>query len=455
MMRQHFFLPALLALLLGGSIWNACTKASSFGADKFGDQTADFDFTDTITVNCTLQREERTPTSNFSNSDVYQLCGELNDPILGKTKADIYTLFLPSTAYPVFTTQQYDSVVLFLRYASNGVYGDTLVPQTLTVSRLNADLDWRSTKTYYSDDKIEAGQQIASYNFLPKPRTVDSIPGVTTKAAFLRVKLDDAFGQALFTADSLKVNNDTIFWQSYKGLKISCTANGANPGAMLAFNLNNAAYSFIRVYHTRDTIHDYDDLYFQNNHKFVGFTQDYTGAQVESLIGQTSNDLIIVQGGAGLKMQVEFPYIEQLQDIVVNQARLVLTVNNTLSQDLPTLLTPLSQVAYTQVRPDSTDFIYTTDVLYSTGPTGTGGFASFGGAPKKANVNGTEVTRYYLSTTVKLQDMIDTENTDPNKKKLFINAAFPGLTAQRLIAYGPKSTTFPAKLELKYTRLNQ
>lgn len=454
-MRQHLILPALLALLLGGSIWNACTKATSFGADQFGDQTADFDFTDTITVNCTLQREERTPTSNFSNSDVFQLCGELNDPVLGKTKADIYSLFLPSTTYPVFTTQTYDSVVLFLRYAASGVYGDTLVPHTLTVSRLTDDLDWRSTKTYYSDDQLQAGQQIASRTFMPKPRTLDSIPGVSTKAAFLRVTLDNSFGQALFNADSLKVNNDTIFWQSFKGLKISCSAAGANPGAMLAFNLNSPTYSFIRVYHTRDTIHDYDDLYFQNNHKFVGFTHDYTGSQVESLIGQTSNDLIAVQGGAGLKMQVEFPYIDQLEDIIVNQARLVLTVNNTLSQDLPTLLTPLSQVAYTQVRPDSTDFIYTADVLFSTGVTGTGGFGGFGGSPKKANVNGSDVTRYYLSTTVKLQEMMDKNNTDPNKKKLFINAAFPGLTAQRLLAYGPKSTVFPAKLELKYTRLDK
>lgn len=446
-------LPAFAALLLLFALlsWAACTKPTAFGSELLQSETADYNFTDTLSIKCTVEREDSTVTSDRTSTASYFLCGELNDPLFGKSSSEIYSLLQLGTLNPDFNPaiQTLDSIVLYLAYDKSGVYGDTTQAQTLHVFRLDEKLDY--TKDYYSIESLPSSTEIGSVNFLPKPRSVDSLFVSSSKAAFLKVPLDNAFGNELLGVDSLNMISDTAFYKVLKGIKITTSTNGASPGAMMAFALNNDGYSRIRMYYTQhDTLHKTFDYYFSGANKFMHFTHNYTGVVAGQQIGQPSDDLMYVQGMNGLRVKVELPYVSRLEGIAVNEADLVLTAAS-VPGDLPALA-PAAQFIFT-ISSGDTSFVFTPDVTYSLGPTLSGGFSAFGGFPVSETDGGTTVQRYRLALSDYLQQMVDDTSGDPKKRTLYINVYPQNRSAMRAILYGPKSAVFPAKLALKYTKL--
>ena len=152
----------------------------------------------------------------------------------------------------------------------------------------------------------------------------------------------------------------------------------------------------------------------------------------------------------GLRLKVEIPYIDQLDNIAVNKAQLVLTAAS-LPNDNP-LLIPGRQLILTEFLGDSI-FAFTSDVSYSLGPALNQGFGFFGGTPVKENINGTLVERYRLTLSQRLQDMVDDTSGNIKKKTVYVNITPQSRVPHRSVIYGPKNATFPAKLELKYTRV--
>ena len=182
---------------------------------------------------------------------------------------------------------------------------------------------------------------------------------------------------------------------------------------------------------------------------FVKNAQDTFRLHAGQLIGQQyADEKLYVQGMHGLRVKVEFPYAHFLDDIAVNQAQLVLTV----ADDHPTL-TPASQLFFSQLEDDSV-FVLTSDVAYSFGSNLTGGFSSFGGTPKKVVDNGITVTRYRLTLSETFQHIVDDDSSTNTKNRTVYLGVYPrSRTAARSVLYGPKSLSFPAKLELKYTKV--
>jgi hypothetical protein len=149
----------------------------------------------------------------------------------------------------------------------------------------------------------------------------------------------------------------------------------------------------------------------------------------------------------GLRVKIEFPYAHLLNKIAVNQAELVLHV-----ADENTSLLPADQLFLTQYSEEDTTFVLTSDVLYSFGSNLTGGFGDFGGDPNKVVINGTSVTQYRMSLSELFQHIVDDDASTDTKKRTVYMGVFPrSRTANRAVLYGPKSLSFPAKLELKYT----
>ena len=442
-------LAASLTIALVALLWTACNKPTPFGAELLDDQVANYAFTDTLSVRYTIQREDSVITSSTAS---HYLCGELNDPVFGKSRAELFTLLRLANLDPGFdsTTMTVDSIVLFMRYSSLGVYGDTLQRQTLRVLRLTSPIQY--TKNYYSDDSLPAGAEIGRVDdFLPRPRTADNLFVATSTAPYLRVKLDNSFGRELLHMDSTKTASDTAFWRLLRGLKIVTSAAGATPGAMLAFNLEDVNYSRVRLYYTKaqDTIPKTYDYFFVGVKKFARYTHDYAGTPAGQKIGQVSDDLLYVQGMQGLRLQLEFPTANALNDLIVNKAELELTAA-TLPGDV---LFPAEQLVLTQVQGDSTS-VFTSDVLYSLGPSFSEGFTRFGGYPESVLVNGLRVTRYRLSLSDVFQQIVDDDSSSDLKKRTLYLSVYPqNRSGQRAILYGPKSAVFPAKLNLKYTRL--
>ncbi|HMX42034.1 MAG TPA: DUF4270 family protein, partial [Saprospiraceae bacterium] len=293
-MRHKLLLPISLFLLLLAA---ACTKSTPFGADLLNDQLADYDFTDTITVSYTVEREDSVLTSDRSFTAAYMLCGELKDPQFGNAASQIFSLVQMADLSPNFrkTTHKFDSLVMYLRYAPAGVYGDTTQQQTLRVFRLNAgqQVHWR--KDYYSTNSLQADTEIGNATFLPRPNTPDSLFSVT-KAPYIRVRLSDDFGKELFGIDSTTLTADTSFWEKFRGLKIVASTNGATPGAMLAFNLNDESFSRIRLYYHEDTVAKAFDYFFRRANKFTHFDMDHSGSPAAQTIGKPATELFYLQG---------------------------------------------------------------------------------------------------------------------------------------------------------------
>lgn len=446
-------LPALVGILLAAlALWSGCKKPSKLGSELLDeDGYSNYEFTDTIEVRCTIEREDSSLTSDRTSTAEYFLCGELNDSEFGKSSSEIYALMLGETLNPAFdtTNQAFDSLVLYLRYAPAGVYGDTLAMQTLKVLRLDSGTSISDSKDYYSTNSFSATEELGSVTFLPKPNTRDSLfEGI--KGSFLRVALKPEFGQELFNLDSASYSVDSFFYKKLRGLKIVSSSVGSNPGAMLAFNLNENSISRMRLfYHVKaDTSAKNFDFYFEGANKFTRYAHDHQGSPAGQLIGLQADEKLYLQGMEGVRVKIEFPNAQYLDNIAVNQAQLVLTV-----ADNNTVLTPASQLIFTQLQGD-TVFVLTGDVLESLGPNLSGGFLTFGGSPRTVIDNGTTVTRYRLTLSELFQDIVDDAYTADTKNRTVYLGVYPrSKTAGRSVLYGPKSLSFPAKVELTYTKL--
>ncbi len=453
-MKQQLAAYAVL-LVTALAVWTACTKPTAFGSELLDDEQADYDYTDTMTVWCTIELEDSVQTSDQSSTASSFLCGEMDDPIFGKSSAEIFSLLQLDFPDPGFDTtkQEFDSIVLYLRYAPSNVYGDTMQAQNLRVYRLDQTLD--NDSVYYSTSSLPASTEIGRLDgFLPKPNKADSLIVTNTRAPYIRVPLDNEFGKELFRLDSVNLSDDSTFYRAVRGLKI-VSSSGANPGAILAFNLNDEAYSRVRLYYhlksdTTKAVKAFD-FFFAGANKFVRFKHDYNGTPAGQQIGKRSDDFVYLQGMQGLRVKVEFPYVDRLDNIAVNKAQLVLT--RAVVPNDNANLTAAKQLVLTELRADTSLFVFTSDVSYSLGPAFNQGYSRFGGNPEFENVNGTFVERYRLTLTQRLQAMVDDASGDLKKKTVYINVTPQSRVAQRAIVYGPKNATFPAKLELKYTRV--
>jgi hypothetical protein len=68
-------------------------------------------------------------------------------------------------------------------------------------------------------------------------------------------------------------------------------------------------------------------------------------------------------------------------------------------------------------------------------------------------VNRGEAQLYQLTLTKQFQDIVDTDDTDPKKRTIYINIAPQVLWPGRTVFYGPNDANYPLRLRLKYTRL--
>ena len=444
------FFPAVLIAALGLFLGHSCTKPSPFGQELLDDQRGEYVYTDTLTLQCTLLPEDSLVTSDRSSTSDYLFCGQLNDPVFGKSQSEIYTLFRLESLDPNFKNAQIDSVVLFLAYDPAGFYGDTMLPQTLRVHRLASDTILRWDADYYSNQTLPADVQIGeASNFLPRPNTALTLFDTATKSPYLRIPLDNAFGQELLNTDSVDLTADTAFWKRIRGIRISAEA-AASPGAMMAFDLNNNNFSRIRLYYKQDTSSRDFDLFFLGGNKFTHFGHDYSGSTVAPFLNKPADSLLFVQGMGGLRLKVEIPYANLLDSIAVNKAELELTAA-TLAND-NAIFKPASQLIFTELVGDTT-YTISSDVLYSLGTSGTSGFNGFGGFPETETDQSQSVQRYRLTFTQRFQDMVDNASGEVKHQTIFVNVYPQSRSAMRTVLYGPKSATFPAKLALKYTKV--
>ena len=240
-----------------------CNKidTTELGADLIPAVDNIFTFADTFYIDAA--REQSIDTTRLFRTENHALGAITNDPIFGKTKADIFLQLKPSffpfyfgkakdTINPALNpATHYDSVFLCLSY--KGFYGDTTKAQHLKVYQLAENtgnfadtvlhlLNFQPDKPYLSNLLGEATvyqTELKNYTFL-KTSLKDSI------TRQIRIKLSTAFLNALVSRDSAQgsSNNlfykDSLFKEKYKGFAV--VADGGSGGNGLFYiSLTDAA----------------------------------------------------------------------------------------------------------------------------------------------------------------------------------------------------------------------
>ncbi len=326
-LKRKVLLSALFFLV----VFSACKKKGNL-VPQFDNPPIGLNFTDTVSVKLQTLTED----SVLSSIAAYNLLGKYNDPVFGVAQAGFFTQFrLTGNSVDFGTNVVLDSVVLALDYQS--VYGSETDPINIKVYELAEDM--YPDSVYYSNHYLNVLSEIAAYTFVPAIN--DSVTVDTVKTTpHLRIPLNASFGQKLLNAGgTTDLENNDNFLQFMKGLYVAVDSTqtfASSSGAIISFDLLSAVSGLTLYYTNTDSAKQYQYTFVVNTEcaKYNVFKHDYTGTEVEQAFNQPQifdTAYNYLQGGSGLQVKVNFPFIDQLKskNILINKVELIIPVENT------------------------------------------------------------------------------------------------------------------------------
>ena len=225
----------------------SCNKldTTTLGADLIPEVDNINTFADTLNIEATQGFFNDTDTTIISLSDAHVLGKIENDPLFGKTTADVFMQFKPSF-FPFYfgasndTLIGLDSVVLCLNYA--GFWGDSTIPQQLQVNEITPDITdnlWDSVyankPVSYSPNTGAAVSDVQSLDIRNLKNVISISRGKDSVSNQIRIKLNNtsSWVQALFSQDSTltSINNgfysDSTFRKHFPGLAVKSLGGNA------------------------------------------------------------------------------------------------------------------------------------------------------------------------------------------------------------------------------------
>ncbi len=258
-------------------------------------------------------------------------------PYTGSINMELYTQFsLPSDQFN-FTGDQVkiDSVVLVMPYGD--VYLDSsqsAAPQKLHVHRLLNTLELAEPYYDYStvgyDNTLLNDDPNAVYDF---SQYKDSVEIWGTKLVpQLRIKLSDAFAKEVEQLDSATRSNTDEFLKWLPGL---CVRPASTAHSLAYFNASSIELLVYYQNSTDDSLTTYFPYNYSYNRHFTRI-QKQLAPDVKATLDAPNPDgeeWNYMSYAPGLNTRVSIPYIGSLEDYVINDAVLDITVEN--STDYP------------------------------------------------------------------------------------------------------------------------
>jgi hypothetical protein len=326
---------------------------------------------DTLTFIDTLSVKAYTLLGHRQRSDEAQsYLGEISSPVFGQAQSAIALNFqLIAGNLNLFEGYIVDSVVLHLR--PDRIYGAPTDPVAIEVYEIAKPLYLDSG--YYSDyDAAVKGEILGTAN-LSYPRQIkvtDTIDVDGNAEAFqFRIRLDNSLGDYL--RDGLlnsTVTSTKTFQQYFNGLYIKPRDNQSlSTGAFYSLALTYGE-SGIRVYVTNTSTQTREVIKFPINGECARvnqFKHDYTGSLAENYLSpsSTQNDLIFVQGMAGLRSEIQIPGLYNLGKST-NAAIAKATISFEFAESQPADLGRAKQLYLLDLEKDGIETL-TLDYIYS------------------------------------------------------------------------------------------
>ncbi len=453
----------------------SCNEPSLIGADVIDTDRPDVVFTDTLTIFASSIEDDSIQTYNSLNLLITQLCGVLEDPIFGTSRAEINAQLRVAGSIPAEDSLTYfnnispsgtqlDSVVFVLEYDTAQFYGNPNSLQNISIYLLDEPMD--NLATYYSTDNFDAGELLFSGTVNPSQYdTTISIPlGLDTiYPPQMRLVLNKQQAQAhpLFSEILFKdgssfpyYKSDDSLLQVLNGIKIIVENTTDPKDLMMAFKLSSSSLSGMFLhYHSPTDTSLYRFRFTSNAAQMVNFSHDYDNSFIKPYIDgaddeQDGKDYIFVQGMQGVNGKLRIPYASGLKNAIINQAKLELTIATMVPNDEPILRDePLEQV-FLSKRNEDGDLVTIADLNSALGISLTG---IFGGNLVERIENNMVVKTYTMNISEHLQDMI---NGLEANDEIFITTIAKAQSANRSIIFGTGHPTYAPKLNVTYT-INQ
>ncbi len=455
----------LLTLLISLFILSGCQNTDSIGLDVDPSTGINGTFTDTVTVRSSTVREDSIATNALSQ---YPL-GYFNDPVFGKTAANIALSLTMANANTTFgTAPVLDSAVLVLHYGKE-FYGDSTSKFRIEVRQLAEQLN--RTKAYYNQSGFNVnpaviGSQLVTIRRRDSVRVNEIVTGkadvVRTKAPQIRIPISQAFINTNFiNAAATNFSSNAVFNKFIKGLQLKVNeAQSSGPGGIAFLNLTDSSRLDIYYKTTTGTTIDTTIQSFTISNSSTEtaiasqFTHDYTGTNIQTQLNNpnTQYDFTYVQGLGGLRTKIRFPYLDklkQLGNITINKAELIVSVVGGTDnfQPSPRMIIYTTDIAsQRQFIPD-----FGTDPLVSLTD---GEFGGFYDSTKK---------RYKFVVTTYLQDILKGKSKQydtfiaPVSENYTRQGGFgpSGTTASRTVfGSGKNGVTYKMKLNIFYSKIN-
>lgn len=346
----------LLTLLISLFILGSCKNQDSIGlgVNSSNQLTGSLIDTSTIFINTIPDDSITTSTSSATGIPL----AYFKDPLLGITESNIaFDLNLPSgSPYTLPAgTIIVDSALLVLKYTS-GFYGDSIASRyKVNVYQLNERVV--SGQTYYSNKtwNYNGGTLLGTKSFLVRPtdsvKLNSQVAGnrnvLRSSVPQIRIPISQSFvNSILFNAPSSQLASNLLFKNTVKGLYVTLDkpqVTGA--GGVIMLNSTEPMGS-IDVYYRAingGTV-DTNMVSIASGTHAAEIKHVYsTAVQTELSNTTTTRNAFYIQGLAGLRAKISFPYLKQIlvdmgSDIVINRAELVVTPD-------PASLVPFKPVA--------------------------------------------------------------------------------------------------------------
>lgn len=434
---KRIWIVGIFAALLTLSV-SCKNESSSIGLD-LTDQVGT-DFTDTISVSAYSMLEDTLNTTNMTANMV----GHIYDPVFGTCQASTYAQFdLTGSSVNFGESPVVDSVVLTMQLAS--YYGDTNSRVNIRVYRLLESLSgsgYNNLSTVASDN-TPLNYKLTGYAIQP---TTSVVVDTGEYSPHIRIRLSQAFGQYLLNNQS-HMQSNAAFKDFFKGLCITALSHSGSTGYMLMTSMTSSLTGIILYYHNNSkAAAKYVFPCTSECNRFTNYKHDYSTSTDADFIQEVLNgnqsigrSKLFVQGAAGVKTRITFPYLKDAfksidNRVVINRAELVIT---DVSPNEALLVSPIA-LSVQGVHKETGALVYIPDDEYYTS-------SSYYGGTYDASKQ-----EYRFRVTQYVQDYIHGKGNLTNTLNLVVKGA--SVRPNRLIFGGTDLTDGRRlRLELSYT----
>lgn len=437
----------------------ACGDPSPVGAGVLEGERLDLKFVDDfdITARTVYPRLQPTTYRRGSNSVstvniTNRFLGALDDPITGGVQFEQYFKLSRSTANPEFDGATIDSVILSINYGDQ-TYGDPTEVHTLEVFELIDPFD--NVDTIFANDPVMHGPLLGSETFIPAPEDTILIiqhgqGTVQELSPQIRIPLDISIGEAIINDTSI-IASDSALQQFLPGLLLRSRSVNSVYSLNLSPTLNNAALSPNGVtiyYELNDTTRAQYKLNIDSELASF-FEHDFTrGSVIDAIDDEVYGDsLLVIQGLAGVNVELDFNDIYRLEGEVLNYAELTMVVANADIDPMAEDLYPPSDILVGRYdEEDSTRLVSTRDFAVAVEESDIGRL--FGGIIEEVDIDGETVMQIRINVTSHLREVLDGTLEDDKVVMALVSKV---QRAGRTVVYGPGHSRYPMKLSVTFT----